>query len=218
MKPDTPQSWKDAITALPPDGVDTDHCPDPEQIWSAVRGELPVEEFEQVADHAATCPLCALAWQLSEKGSDEVGRPEFHQNRKPWRVWYGLAAAAVLVMAAALVMQFRGTGPGPVSSPPEYRAPVEETVLSGLQEGTVLERDACTLRWSGPEGATFTVQVATAEFEILHRENGLTGTEFTVPAAAVESVPPGGAILWQVEALLFDGTTQSSKTFKVTLE
>ena len=218
MKPDTPQSWKEAITALPPEGVDPSHCPDPERIWAAVQGELPPDEFGSLADHAAVCPLCALAWRLGEKGSDEVGRPVVETGRRPWRTWYGLAAAAVLVMAAALVMQFRGTGFGPVVSPPEYRAPVEETVLSSLPEGTSLARDACTLRWTGPEGATFNIRVATAEFEMLFRETGLTGTEFTVPASIIASAPPGAAILWQVEAVLPDGTTQSSKTFRVTLE
>jgi len=218
MKPDIPQSWKEAITTLPPVGFDTDHCPDPEQIWAAVRGELPPDEFGNLADHAASCPVCALAWQLGEKGSDEVGRPLVETGRKPWRAWYGLAAAAVLVMAAAMVMQLRGTGLGPVSSPPEYRAPVEESVLSEIGSEAVLTREACTLHWSGPEGATFNIQVATAEFETLHRETGLTGNEFTIPAAALENVPAGGVILWQVEAVLPDGTTTTSKTFQATIE
>jgi hypothetical protein len=218
MKQDTPQSWKEAITTLPPEGMDTTDCPDPEQVWSAVRGDLPPDEFGDIADHAATCPLCSLAWQLGEKGSDAIGRPEVPRAGKPWRAWYGLAAAAVLVMAAALVMQFRGAEIGPVTSPPEYRAPVEETVMSSLPEDAVLSREDCTLRWSGPDGALFNIQIASAGYEILYRETGLTGTMFTIPATVIETIPPGGAILWQVEAVLPDGTTQSSKTFQVTLE
>ncbi len=206
------------MTTLPPEGIEPSDCPDPEQIWSAVRGELPPERFGELADHAATCPMCALAWQQGEKASDEVGRPAVQAGPKPWRAWYGLAAAAVLVMAAALVMQFRGTGIGPVTSPPEYRAPVEETLLSEIPANAVLSRADCTLVWSGPEGATFNLQVATADFEILHRDFGLTAGSFTVPAAAIESIPPGGVILWQVEAVLPDGTRQPSRTFKVTLE
>jgi hypothetical protein len=198
--------------------MDSGDCPDPEQVWSAVRGELPPDEFGRLADHAAACPLCALAWQLGEKGSDEVGRPVVETGHKPWRAWYGLAAAAVLVMAAALVMQFRGTGIGPVSSPPEYRAPVEESVLSEMPADAVLSKEACTLRWSGPEGATFNIQVATTGYEILIQESGLENTEYTLPATVIENIPPGAAILWQVEAVLSDGTTQSSKTFRVTIE
>lgn len=218
MKPDIPQSWKEAITALPPAGLETDDCPDPERIWSAVRGELPRDEFGEVADHAATCPVCALAWQLGEKGSDEIGRPELPKAGKPWRAWYGLAAAAVLVMAAALVMQFRGTGFIPETSQPRYRAPVEETVLSQIPEGTALDRDACTLVWSGPETATFNIQLATSDYQVLHRETGLTATEFTIPASLIEGMPPGSIILWQIEAVLPDGTRQLSRTFKVTIE
>ncbi len=218
MRPDAPQLWKDAISTLPPDGCDTAACPDPEQIWSAVRGEFTSDRFGELADHAAACPVCALAWQLAETGSGEIGRPEPMPRGRPWRAWYGLAAAAVLVAAAAMMIQFRGTVPAPVISTPEYRAPVEEAVLSELPEDAALPRDRCTLRWSGPDGATFDILVADESFRTVCRETGLTETAFTVPPEALQGIPPVGVIVWQVEAVLPDGTRKFSRTFRATIE
>jgi hypothetical protein len=217
MKPDTPQSWKEAITALPPGGCDTAACPDPEQIWSAVRGELVPDEFGRVADHTAACPACALAWQLAEKGSTEIGRPLIQSDRRPWRAWYGVAAA-MLVVAVTLSIQFRESDQAPVTTSPEYRAPVEESVRSELPEGAALPRIDCTLRWSGPEGATFSINVADESFQTVHRETGLTGSTFTIPPDALQGIPAGGVIVWQVEALLPDGTRKLSRTFRTTVE
>ena len=215
MKPNAPQSWKDAISSLPPDGCDTGACPAPQQIWSAVVGELSPDEFGEVADHAATCPVCALAWQMAEKGSAATGRARTEQKRRPWRAWYGLAAAAMLV--AALVIQFRVSAPDPLIVSPEYRAPVEETVHSEL-DGVVLDRVDCSLSWSGPEEATYDILIATEDFQILHQETGLTERSFRIPAQALESIPSGGAIVWQVEAVLADGTRIPSRTFRVTIK
>jgi len=217
MKPDTPQSWKDAVVALPPDGCDTAACPDPDRIWSAVRGELAPDEFGRLADHAAACPACALAWQLAEKGSTEIGRPQIRSDRRPWRAWYGVAAA-MLVAAVALAIQFRQPEQAPVTSPPEYRAPVDEAVHSELTDGAALPRNDCTLRWSGPAGATFDIKVADENFQAVYRETGLAGSTFTVPPEALQGIPAGGVIVWQVEAVLPDGTRKLSRTFRATVE
>jgi hypothetical protein len=215
VKLDTPQAWKDAIVTLPPDGCDIASCPDPDRIWSAVRGHLSPDEFGRVADHTAVCPVCALAWRLAEKGSTEIGRPPIQSDSRPWRAWYGVAAA-MLVAAVVLAVQFRDTAP--VTSPPEYRAPVEEAVRSELPENAALHRGDCTLRWSGPEGATFNINVADENYETVHRQTGLTGSTFTVPPDALQGIQDGGVILWQVEALLPDGTRKLSRTFRARVE
>jgi len=217
VKSDTPQSWKDAIAALSPGGCDTAACPDSNRIWSAVRGELAPKEFGRIADHAAACAVCALAWQLAENGSTEIGRPLIKSNSRPWRAWYGVAAA-MLVAAVALAIQFRESDQAPVTSPPEYRAPVEEAVRSELPEGAALPRNDCTLRWSGPEGATFNIKVADENFQAVYRETGLTGSTFTIPPDALQGLPAGGVIVWQVEAVLPDGTRKLSRTFRMTIE
>jgi len=218
MKADTPQAWKDAIATLPPDGCDTAGCPLPEKIWSAVCSELSTDEFDEVVDHTATCPVCSLAWQMAEKGVVETGVPRVDRSRQPWRAWYGLAAAAVLVAAAALVIQFREPDLAPVTATPEYRAPVEEAVLSNLEDGAVLERDDCTLSWTGPDEATYNILIATEDFQVLHREYGWTARSFIIPSQALQDTPSGGVIVWQVEAVLPDGTRKPSRTFRVTVK
>ena len=217
MMPETPQSWKDAIAALPSDGCDTAACPDPDRIWSAVRGGRTPDEFGRLADHSATCAACALAWQLAEKGSSEIGRPQIQSDRRPWRAWYGVAAA-MLVAAVALAIQFRVSEPAPVTSSPEYRAPVEEAVRSELIEDVALQRNDCTLRWSGPAGATFNITIADENFGDVYRQTALTGSAFTIPPDALQAIPAGGVIVWQVEALLQDGTRKLSRTFRATVE
>jgi len=218
MTPDTPQAWKEAIAALPPDGCDTADCPLPEQIWSAVCGELARKEFGEVVDHATTCPVCALAWQMAEQAGVETGAPRINRSRQPWRAWYALAAAAVLVAAATLVIQFREPDLAPVTATPEYRAPVEETVRSNLEDGATLGRDDCTLSWTGPDEATYNILIATEDFQVLHREHGLTARSFTIPSQALQDTPSGGVIVWQVEVVLVDGTRKPSRTFRLTIK
>lgn len=219
MTHEAPHAWKEAIAELPPDGIDTAACPDTDRIWSAVRGELSPDVFGWVADHAAGCPACALAWQLAEKAVEEIGPAEIPAEtpvaRPSWRAWYGLAAAAILIAAVTAVIQFRGTTP--VTVDPGYRAPVEETIRSELPPGGTLARDAFTLVWSGPEGASFDVQLADRAFQTIYRTEGVTESHLTVPAEALKNVPEGAVLVWQIAARMPDGTRELSRTFEVTV-
>lgn len=219
MTPETPQAWKKAIATLPPEGVDTAACPETDRIWSAVQGELPPDDFGRVADHAAACPACALAWQLAEKAAEEIGPTEVPVESPvvgpSWRLWYGLAAAAILIAAVTAILQFRGDAPLTVD--PGYRAPVEETIRSELPPDATLVRDAFTLVWSGPEGATFDVQLADQAFRTIYRTEGVAESRFTVPPDAFKDVPEGAVLVWQIAARMPDGTRELSRTFEVTV-
>ena len=55
--------------------------------------------------------------------------------------------------------------------------------------------------------------VTNARLETLIRRSGILRTEFLVPEAALDHVPPGSRVLWQVSARLPDGRRVESPTF-----
>lgn len=195
-------------------------CPPVEEIWSAARGELPPERTTPLGLHAASCAVCTKAWRLARDiGAEELrdlpaaGRGAAVPS---WTLARSLAAAAALVIlvgAAFLVPRWLA----PVK-PPEFRASPEETVRSLLTPEEPLARDACVLEWTGPEGATFQVRVATEDLTVLHDSPVLEETTYQVPAEALADLPDGGTFLWQVTAELPDGRRLMPRAFTAQLE
>jgi len=131
--------------------------------------------------------------------------------------WWGFAAAAAAVAFVALTLQIRQPT-APIEEPPSYRAVVEEAVQSMLPEGVRLPRDAFVLRWAGPEGARYDVQVATEDLRVLAKARGIEATEYRVPEERLRDLAPGARIVWQVEAVFSDGSRITSVSFVAELE
>lgn len=208
---------REAFVEAPPDTRPAKSCPDPERIWAAVTGELPPPTFRELAAHAIDCAACSQAWALARDlaaGAELEGG----QRAGSWKAWWGLAAAAAAVAVVALTLQ---SGRGPLPLPredPSFRAPTEEPVRSLLPPDTVLERNGCLLRWSGPEGARYDLTVSTEDLRVLVRADGLEASEYLVARDKLTAVPAGGRLVWQVEAVLEDGTRLASRSFVQSLE
>ena len=78
-------------------------CPSAEQIWSAVRMELPKDERLAVVDHTIGCPACAEAWRLAMTLGDRASFDSPRTSPARWRqaITWNRAAAACLCLALA---------------------------------------------------------------------------------------------------------------------
>ena len=134
----------------------------------------------------------------------------------PRRSWTPLLAAAVVVVAmAGLWVVLR---PAPVKIPPEFRAGASDEIRSLTDESVPLARSAAILEWTGPEGATYTIRVATEDLNPVAGGYGLSEGRFTVPESALEALPSETILVWQVEAHLEGGGLISSRSFLSRIE
>ena len=134
--------------------------PDPDQIWLAVRRELPLEGRLAVIDHTASCAACAEAWRIAKEcaadadaGAIAVDASSASAARPPRRaaLWW-LAAAAVIVLAAGSAYLIRPRG----TVDPIFRDPGGRVPASEIAPGTALARDGFVLKWTpGPAGAKY---------------------------------------------------------------
>jgi hypothetical protein len=130
--------------------------------------------------------------------------------------WTGWAKLAAGLVAAALVVGVPLVLDSPETS---YRDAAPGVIQSRIAEDSPLPRSACVLRWSaGPPGSRYSIHVTTPELETLARARGLETAEFPVPETALEALPQGARILWQVEAAYPDGTRVTSPTFVSRIE
>lgn len=214
-------------------------CPPAEKIWSAVREEVSPRELRRLLDHVAVCGLCTEAWLLAEE-LEAPHREPLAENEpatapRGWlpaavaafgersaavgraatvalgRQWLPAAvAAAMLVVAAGVAVQTR-TGP-----PPTYRTiPDGEIELLTDTAGPV-PREACRLRWSGPEGARYLVRVLHG-FDVIEEVARLEHSEITVPPEKLSELPPGTRLDLYVEAYLPAERRSVARTFTFTL-
>lgn len=197
-------------------------CPSPEQIWGAVRGELPPGEIRQIVEHTALCASCAEDWRLAvalqkpESASNVVHATERFTARQRIRNW-GLAAAAALAVAVGgILWQQQALNNGEVI----YREGEQATIQSLVEEGHALPRDQFLLRWSAPAtpGATYDVEVSTEDLRVVASAEDLGEPQFQVPASALAGLPPGARLLWKVDAELPLGGHVSSPTFVTTVQ
>lgn len=187
-------------------------CPEAGAIWDALRVETSSRDVESVVEHIARCFACAEAWRL---GVETAGRPRLPVvSRAPaagFRMWAGLAAAAVVVLGAGLgviLIMPRGT------PPVVMRAGAEAAITSLVPETTPLPRGACHLRWSSPSAqARYTLRVGLEDLSPVAFAQNLDRPEYTIPAKSLEKVPPGAILVWRVEADLPDGRHLASPAF-----
>lgn len=202
-----------------PNAVETDgrDCPCPEALWAAAHGELPAAERRRIVDHTVTCAGCAEAWRVARElqppSTVAAAGGWWGRGASGWRL--AAAAAAVSVVAAMWLLLPRDTR--------DRGAPVgvagDGAIVSLIEEGEVLPRTRCLLRWSrGPEGATYSIEVASEDLQAVARAHGLERPEYTVPESALQDLPAGAKIVWQVRVHLVDGTSRSSPSYVNRLE
>ena len=203
------QRLREALVEVAGAAGDGTDCPPPERLWRAGRGKLAPAETEAVVLHVARCPSCGMALRIAHDLSPRR-RPASRLSGP--RGWMGLAAAAVLIVAAGVGIRYL---PRLIGEPaPTYRAQESEPLRSMLDDGAVLPRDAFVLRWeAGPEGTLYEVQVATETLDPVARKMGLRTNEFRVPAESLDRLPSGSRVVWQVTASLPDGRTLESALF-----
>lgn len=209
------EALRRAFTApggIPPRPED---CPAPETLWAAIHGELPPGPLREVVDHIATCPACAEDWRLAVEVERAAARAEPAGQAadaaapllRPRR-WGGLAP--YLSAAAAIVLVVVGLELGRHPEPPVLRG--QKPVVSRLEEGQALSRSHCLLVWSGPEKATYDVEVHTLIGQQLALAHGLTAMQYLVPEASLATIPPATRLEWQVTATVPGEATRRSKT------
>lgn len=194
--------------ATPPES-----CPAPSDLWSAARGEAPLETRRSLVDHTSVCGECAEAWRLAIDVSGDRA-----SARRPWhRSVAPLAAAAALVLALAGGV-WLWQAPSRVESP-GFRGAEAFAIRSLVREDEALPRRAFRLRWSpGPEGSRYDVRVTTESLQVLAGGQRLAEPSFLVPESALAPLPKDSRILWRVEASLPDGERVASPTFVTRLE
>jgi hypothetical protein len=190
-------------------------CPSAETLASAASGGLEGPERDTVVDHLGRCRDCAE--EVQQFRSLELWSRVWARRLTPVRGslkrWPAWAAAALLLLGLPLLVTL------PESGPPATREQPEAAILSLLPESTPVPRDRVVLRWSEVgEGARYSVSVLTLDLRPLARADGLERPEYAVAPAALEPVPPGGQIVWSVEARWSDGRRLSSPTFVTRLD
>lgn len=208
-----------AYAALADRARSTGDCPAPELLWDAAQGALAAARTRELGAHVVTCPACIEAWRLAHQlletgaSADRPQRRVTPGGRRPLLV--ALAAAAVVTATALGLWTLRAERA--VAPPPAYRAPMVPGIESALAPAAPIEREDAVLKWTGPVGARYDIDVATEDLTILASAAGLDATEFRVPAEALAALPPGTRIAWQVRASLPGGGTLRSRTFSCTL-
>lgn len=196
-------------------------CPTPEELWASARGELPPDENRRIIDHTGRCPSCAEDWRLARFVGRRMAESEGGVRRsrdreaRPRRWLVAAAAALVVALGGAGVFLWQEA-----DERRTYRQEQEpgQAIESLVPEAEPLPRTDPTLRWSGPEGASYSLVVTTTRLEVLARAEGLTEAEYTLPQEPVASLEPGTVLLWHVEATLPDGARVPSRTFRVEVE
>jgi len=202
--------------ALPP--TDGRSCPESAELWDAAAGALPFARARALVDHASRCAQCSEALRIARDVRAEAPAeapaavPFLARRELPVLAGLGLAAA----VGAFLVLR-----PAP---------PDTATVERGLSSASASEAlralspdhqhpDAVVLRWAAYPGAgSYNVTVLTPELQVIHRAVGVSEAELRVPAAALRPSGTARELLWNVDAVLPDGRTVGSPTFRLRLE
>lgn len=207
-----------AACASPPVG----DCPPPEKIWEALHGELPPGDFREVVDHTAACASCAADWRLAHafdmQSGDATAVPERAVRRVRFQTlqpWLAAAAAAVVLVVGFQWNEWMSR------DEPALRDGTEQTAIvihSLIPENQPLSRQHCLLRWSGPEEATYNIEISTEQLEIIPTTRDLRTSAYLVPESSLAKHPAATKLIWRVEAVLPDGSSVHSMTFITMLE
>jgi hypothetical protein len=130
---------------------------------------------------------------------------------RPWTSpWLAAAAAILIVTTVGVVLLLNRPHVD------EFRTSTGYTITSLIQANTLLPRDAFRLQWtSGPDGSLYQVRVTTEDLRPLATASDLTAAELVVAPEALQSLPSGATVFWQVEVALPTGERITSPTFAV---
>jgi hypothetical protein len=194
-------------------------CPAAETLAAAAAGELADDARETVLEHVARCGDCAeelralaslTPWAQAAAAALEPARAGTDAPPPLWgRRWPVWVAAAVVALGLPLAWWAQRT-----PAPHSMRAQPSPAIRSLLPESAALPRARSLLRWTEvAPGARYSVRVLSKDLRPLAGAEGLERPEYLVPAEALQSVPPGGEIVWSVEARSRDGLRVASPTF-----
>jgi hypothetical protein len=200
----------------PPVGAgESGDCPASDRILDAVLGRAPRSAARDLAEHAATCPACAVAWRFARDYAVDSDLLPRHAIRPRWRPLAAAAALVAIVLVGTLWIG-RGVLRGPAES--GYRTLPYETIESLIGEGP-LPADAFVLRWTGAgEGVRYDVRVTDTRLTEIIEARSLSLTEYAVPVEVLVGFESGDIVLWQVEVRRPNGSKTVSPTFAVRLE
>ncbi len=194
-------------------GEDTSDPVDSERIFDALHGSGSPEERQAVVEQLLTNPAAAEAWRLArEMRPDAAVEGDLESAPPEWRrpaawTWMSVAAAALLAVGLGWqVSQWRE------AEEPVYRSSESRTIASALP-GADLSRTQPVLRWSGVEGARYRVRVLSADLQVLEESEETPAPQYSLSAQALARIPPGGQILWQVDARIPGEEVITSPTF-----
>lgn len=216
------ETLEGAFTAMP-GGSRCEDCPEPEVLWAALQGEqggLSAEERRAIVRHTAECSACAEDWRVTwglieaQKKADRNDEPCPVTNGHP--SWFGenlykVAAAALVVLAVGVGGWF--FHPAPESKTRGERNQDPQTQENPTLDGASLPRHNFLLTWPAITGATYKVRVMNEDGDFLLTTPDLNEPEYWVPPEALEQIPSGGAVLWQVEESDVDSESRSIKSF-----
>ena len=210
---------RDLFQGQPREVSPGEDCPSPDAIWASAHGELLPEENRRVIDHTGRCPSCAEDWRLarfvSRRMDEEPDRPAAGATGTARRHrWLAAAAVVLVAILGGVSLHLWQTEDREMVLRDQPGAVIE----SRTPENQPLPRAHPTLRWSGPEGARYSLVVTTAQLRVIVRKEGLRETEYTLPGSVVTGLAPGTDLLWHVEALLPDGSRVMSQTFFARIE
>ncbi len=170
-------------------------------------GLLGIEEAARVARHLEDCPECALELKrylgFMEAGEDPVSGKV---HRLPSRRWWWVPAAA----AAAAVLMF-GLMMPPDEEPVPVRGPGRSVALRGAGDvpeptidldqpvGELKERPVLFAWSSALECDHFTVEVFTADLNLVFSQPEVEATEWAVPDSLAALLAPEVTYLWSVK-------------------
>lgn len=192
--------------------IEIEGCPEPDRIWSAVRGELPADELRETLEHVALCASCAEDWRIAMAFEEEARKGElapvvlFHRYR-PW-----VAAAAAALVLTVVGIRIRDIQ-GPDRNEPQWRG-AETEIQPAISRGTPLQRRACVLAWKPVEGAeSYNLAVTTDTLIVIANQTGLTTSSYRIPPGDLARFPAGTMLQWTVTAYDAEGGKISSSTF-----
>ena len=203
-----------------PDGP----CPPADTLWSAARGQLDPEALRSLSAHLSTCARCGEALAVSaELAREPEAREHVMVPRRFGRA--GAVAAGITALAAGLVVFLAQREATPSRNRgDESTASRGDVGGAGIRSLSTDEQPASEVRlqWTPVDHAVrYRVQVSTEDLRPVY-DRTLEGTTVVLPpavgdltvrgAAATGAAPP---LLWQVEAMLPDGRSVTSPTFRV---
>jgi len=192
-----------------------DPCPPPDALWALTRGELDPARARPIVLHSSRCARCGAALRIALEMGEQLEAPVAAPNVFPLRrrLAVGLGIAAAIAASVVVVPHLR-----PTDSGLHVRGGSEDGVRS-LVPSAPRPRSRLVLEWSAYPGALrYRVTLASSDLRVLFQKEGVTGTRAEVPESALASVPSGGRLVWEVEAILADGRAIKSAAFDLTLE